>query len=206
MFLKFLSFIPLLQCLTYFPREAHKSALKKFLVLLVLTSLPVIFAAILSPIPAGNSDVLTKLIKKLGEAINVSELFVYTASFLTPILYLIFEKYSDIPKDELGERITQGVKGIFKGYGLVALLSLLMMLFTASAFSSLKLDAAGFKVSFLHHYLVTYSGWIYFFSLFCWYLTLLDGAWDGDFVSANRNSENVTASAFSARLRQKEAK
>lgn len=200
MLLRFLSYIPLIQCLTYFPLPAHRAASKKFVVLLTLTSLPVIFAAVLSPIPEGNADVIDKLLTKIGEAINVSELFVYTATFLTPVLYLIFEKYSAIPTQELGERIAQGVKGIFKGYGLVAFLSLLVMLFTAIAFSSLKVNPVAFKPSFLNHYLVTYSSWVYIFSLFCWYLTLLNDAYSGDFVNANRDQENATANAFSARI------
>jgi hypothetical protein len=200
MLLRFFGSIPLLQCLTYFPVAAHKTASKKFIVILFLTSLPVIFAAVLSPIPEGNADVIEKLLAKMREAISVSELFVYTATFLTPVLYLIFEKYTGIPTEELGERIAQGMKGIFKGYGLVAFLSLLIMLFTAIAYSSLKVNAEAFKPSFLNHYLVTYSFWVYLFSLYCWYLTLLNDAWSGDFVSTNRNSENATADAFAARI------
>lgn len=146
---------------------------------------------------------IEKLVVKLKESINVSELFVYTASFLTPVLYLIFEKYYGIPRNELGERVTQGLKGIFKGYGLVAFLSLITMLLTAAAFSSLKLNPKGFESTFLHHYLVTYSSWVYWFALYCWYLTLLNEVWNGDFVNANRNSEDATASAFAARISKK---
>lgn len=204
MLLKILGYIPFLQCLTHFPLKAHKTAAKKFFALLILTSLPIIFAAVLSPIPAGDSDVLEKLTAKLREAISVSELFVYTASFLTPILYLIFEKYSEAGEGQLGVRLTQGFKGVFKGYGLVALLALLTIFFTASAFSSLKINPDNFKLSFLNHYLFVYSVPIYLFSIYCWYLTLLDGvAAPGDFVGANRSAEDAAASAFSARLKKR---
>ena len=200
MLLRFMSWIPLLQCLTYFPLSVHRTAFKKFIVLLILTSLPVIVAVVLSPVPSGNDGGIDKLLTKLRESINVSELFVYTATFLTPVLYLIFEKYDELPKEQLGEEITKGVKGIFKGYGLVAFLSLLIMIFTAIAYSSLKVNAEAFKPSYLNHYLVNYSSWVYLFALFCWYLTILHEKWGGNFVDSNRNSENATAKAFSVRI------
>lgn len=204
MFLKIIGYIPLLQCLAYFPVKAHKSASKKFITLLILTSLPIIFATVLSPIPTGESGVLEKLLNKLSDAISISELFVYTASFLTPVLYLIYERYSDSTKNELGERLADSFKGVFKGYGLVALLALLTMLFTAVAFSLIKTNTEIFKFTFLHQFLVSYAPLIYLFSLYCWYLTLLEGtSSSGNFIRTNRNAENKTAESFSARLKNR---
>lgn len=194
--------IPLIQCLTHYPLSVHKQAVKKFLFLLILTSLPVILTALLSPIPEGDSGVLNKLLSKLKESITVSELFVYTASFLTPVLYMIYEKFNDSPNEKISSRLKNG---IFKGYGLVAFLSLLMMLATIVAFGSLKNNASSFQISFLNHYLINYSFAIYLFSLYCWYLTLLDGSIGGDFVSSNRNAENKTANGFSQRIQQQGA-
>ncbi|MGJ7555084.1 hypothetical protein ACSFBI_13865 [Variovorax sp. RB3P1] len=204
MLLKVLSYVPLLQCLTYFPFPVHKAAFKKFFVLLLLTSLPVLFAAVLAPIPDGGAGGFDKLLAKLRDSITVSELFVYSAAFLTPILYLYYERYSELPSAQFAEKLVQEVKGIFKGYGLVALIALLLILFTAIAFSNIKTDSANFKQSFLHYYLAKYSLIVYLFSLYCWYLTLLDGANTGDFVGANRKKENDVTSAFSARLKERE--
>lgn len=205
MLLKTLGHIPLIQCLVHFPFDAHKAASKKFFTLWVLTSLPVIVAVFLSPIPDGNSDVGMKLLSKFRESITVSELFVYTATFLTPVFYMIFEKYQESSETQIGEKIAQSFRRLFKGYEWVALISIVIMIFTAIAFGQIKAGSSDFQKSFLGHYLSSWSLRIYFFSLFCWYLTLLDGAWRGDFVSENRSAEKSIVNDFSARLRARES-
>ncbi|HBO2483039.1 TPA: hypothetical protein VDV13_001628 [Pseudomonas aeruginosa] len=205
MLLKTLGYLPFIQCLVHFPFDAHKAALKKFSTLWILTSLPVIVAVFLSPIPDGSSSVGIKLLSKLRESITVSELFVYTATFLTPVFYMIFEKYQESSETQIGEKIAQSVRRLFKGYGLVALISIVIMTLTAIAFGQIKAGASDFQGSFLGYYLTNLSLPIYIFSLFCWYLTLLDGALKGDFVSENRNSEKNIVKDFSARLRNRES-
>jgi hypothetical protein len=202
MLLSFASHVPLLQCLTSFSIGAHKAAGKKFLVLLILTNLPVFIAAGLSPIPPGETEVLSRLAARLREAVTVPELFLYSAVYLTPVLYLIFERYSEVPGQRMAvsERLAEGFRGLFKGYPLVALLSILTLLCTAVAFSSLKVGEDKFKASILYHYLGEFSLAIYIFALFCWYLTLLDEKSTGDFVDTNRRDENSTAAAFAARV------
>lgn len=203
MLLKALSRIPFIQCLTYFSFEAHKIAFKKFLVLWSLSSLPILVAAVLSPIPKGTVDALGVLTLKLSEAMSVSEQFVYTASFITPILYILFEKYQNSSSDAPDESFYKKIQTIFPGYGLVAFVSLIIIVLTATAFSSLKTNSEFFKSSFLNLFLVTYSPYIYGFALYCWYLSLLDGVVTGDFVEQNRASENKLSSAFSARIQQR---
>ncbi|WP_157576337.1 hypothetical protein [Hydrogenophaga pseudoflava] len=175
--------------------------LKKFTVLLILTSLPIIYTAFLSPVPQGAGQIFEKLFLQLKGAVNASELFVYTATFLTPILYVVYEGYTDVSGEELKRRIAEGVRGVYKGFGLVAFLSFLVMLSTAVAYGSLKNNPDTFKSSFLSYFLVEYSAWIYVFSLFCWYLTLLyEARTAGDFVETNRNSEDAVSNAFQSRI------
>lgn len=203
MLLKTLGFIPLIQCLVHFPLDAHKVALRKFCTLWILTSFPVIVAVFLSPIPEGDSGVGLKLLSKLRDSITVSELFVYTATFLTPVFYIIYEKYQESSEPQIGERILESFKSLFRGYGFVALTSIVIMLLTAIAFGQIKAGSVDFQKSFLGYYLQNFSLLIYIFSLYCWYLTLLDGAWRGDFVSENRNSEDKIVRNFAARLRNR---
>ena len=203
MLLKIFSKIPIIQCLTYFPADTHKAGVKKFLVLWLLSSLPIIVAAVLSPIPQGDMDVIAKLGLKLSDAISVSEQFVYTASFLTPILYILFEKYENSNSDTFNGKLHHSLKTVFKGYGLVAVLSLLVMFLTASAFSSLKTNPSAFKETFLNLFLVTYSPVIYIFALLCFYLSLLDGIFVGNYVEETRKSENNLKQDFAARLRNR---
>lgn len=204
MLLRILHRIPLIQCLTHYPLETHKKALIKFIFLWFLTSFPVIVATILSPIPEGDINVTLKLFAKLKEAISVSELFVYSATFLSPIIYMIVERYYECPEDKSGKR---SVAGIFKGYRIILLFSILLMFSTAIGFSHIKVDANTFKISFLGYYLTNSVLIIYLFSLYCWYLTLLDGfsLSTGSFINENRTSEMNVSNEFKARLRAREA-
>jgi hypothetical protein len=203
MLLKFFNKIPIIQCLTYFPADTHKAGAKKFFVLWLISSLPIIVAAVLSPIPDGDLGVIQKLGFKLSDAISVSEQFVYTASFLTPILYIIFEKYENSNSDTINGKLHHSLKTVFRGYGLIAVISLVVMFLTASAFSSLKTNPGAFKETFLNLFLVTYSPVIYAFALFCFYLSLLDGIFIGNFVEETRKSENTLKQDFAERLRNR---
>ncbi len=201
MFLKIVSKTPYLQCLSCFPYEAHMSALKKFSVLWVLTSLPVIFAALLSPVNLGSDAALSEWIDRLSESISVSEQFVYTASFLTPILYIWYEKYINSSQDSFNKKLSQSLRELFNGYGTVVFTALLMILLTAAAFSALKTNPDSFKTTYLNLFLTKYSVLIYLFALYCWYLSLLDGIHAGDFVVATRNSEQMVSKGLAERLK-----
>jgi len=204
MLLRILHHIPLIQCLTHYSIEIHKKAAIKFIFLWLLTSSPIIVATILSPIPEGEANVTLKLFAKLKEAISVSELFVYSATFLSPIIYMIVERYYESPEDKFGKR---SVKGIFKGYRIIFLFSTLLMFSTAIGFSNIKVDFNAFKISFLGYYLTHFVLIIYLFSLYCWYLTLLDGTSlsSGNFINENRASEMQISHGLTARLRAREA-
>lgn len=192
--------VPFVNSLSYFPKSSHKSAIPKFVMLWILTSLPVIVAALLSPIPEGSKNVLVDLGLKLNEAISISEQFVYTASYLSPVLYILWEKYQ-FGRGGHGGAAELG--RVFRGYGWVAAVSLITIVLTATAFSALKTDFPVFKRTFLYTFLVSNAGWIYLFSLYCFYLSILDGNFAGDYVMSTRQSENRTADDFSARLRNR---
>lgn len=201
MLLNILNKIPLIKCLTYFPARVHKQAIMKFTALWVLTSLPVILATAISPIPGGDLSIHSKFLSKLREAISISELFVYSATFLTPVLYMIIEKYQDSNEDGFGDKISKSISSLFDGYGLIAFISILTMLLTAVAFALIKVNHAGFNETFIAHYLPSLSLPIYIFSLYCWYLTLLDGKLSGDYVEETRAAEQRNVEDFSKRLR-----
>lgn len=191
MALKIISKIPFLQCLVSFPYEAHRSALKKFFALWILASLPILFAAMWSPAPVDSSWFV---VAKFRESISVSEQFVYTASFLTPVLYIWYEKI------QAGK---QNFKGLFTGYGLVSFAAAIVMLFTAAAFGSYKNSPESFKSTLVYAVLSDYSVLVYFFALYCWYLSLIDGLPGGDFVAETRRSEQAVSSGLAARLKSR---
>ncbi|MEE4818356.1 hypothetical protein V2K62_11315 [Pseudomonas alliivorans] len=183
--------IPFLQCLVSFSSDAHKTALKKFFALWILTSLPILFAALWSPVPEGSNWFL---FSKFRESISVSEQFVYTASFLTPVLYIWYEKIQG------GRNL---IKGLFTGYGLVSLAASVVMLLTAAAFGSYKNSPDAFKSTLVYAVLSDYSILVYFFALYCWYLSLIDGLPGGDFVGDTRRSEQAVSSGLATRLKSR---
>ena len=197
MLLKMLGYVPLLQCLLAYRGSVHKLAARKFIVLLVFTSLPVIVTAFMAPIPDGDGGPFSKLLTKFSDSLTVSELFVYSAAFLTPILYLMYERMYDLSPGSISE-----FKRAFRGFGLVTVLALLVIVLTAIAFGATKFQVS-MTNTFLHFYLVKYSAGVYCFGLYCWYLTLLDGANTQNFVDATRNHETDLSAAFAARLEQR---
>ncbi len=203
MFLSFLRRVPFLNSLMWFPLRSHKSALVKFMVLWLLASLPVWITVLFSPVPADEGAWVSGLFEKFSAAISVSEQFVYVASFLTPVLYIFYEKYRDSTADNRRERIGEGFQ-VFDGYGAVFLTSCLLILFTGLAFSSIKTSPDLFKSTYLYYFLTNYSIYLYFFALFCWYLSLLDSVDKGDYVGAARAGERVVTQGLSARLRGRE--
>ncbi|KJD20855.1 hypothetical protein VE30_00570 [Vreelandella aquamarina] len=139
--------------------------------------------------------------QKLGEGLTVSELFVYSASFLTPLIYIIFERYAKMEAEEsFAKKITEAMK-VFRGYQILWFISAFFLLMTAIGFSSVKTGGDTFNNTFLYFFLVDGAYFIYFFALFCWYLSILDGVFlGGDFVSENRDDEAELVSDFSQRL------
>ncbi|MFN9470233.1 hypothetical protein [Acidovorax sp.] len=199
MLLKFFNRVPFLQCLLAYSPAVHKAALKKFCILLLLTSLPVIMTAFMATIPTGEGDNVSKLVTKIRESLTVSELFVYSATFLTPILYLFYERMND-----LSIKSIDNFKRVFRGYGLVQAIALLLIVLTAVAFGATKLNFP-FTDTFLHYFLVTYAREIYIFGLYCWYLTLLDGANTMSYYDSTRAVESELTTAFADRLKERGA-
>lgn len=193
--------IPLINSLVYFPWRCHKLAIPKFIVLWILSSAPIILSVALSKVPSGEGDIFSKFMAKLGEGLTVSELFVYSASFLTPLIYIIFERYAKMEMEEsFAKKFSEAFK-VFKGYQIIWFVSAFFLLMTAIGFSFVKTGASGFNGTFLHAFLVDGVFYIYLFALFCWYLSILDGVFaGGDFVGENRDDEAELVSDFSQRL------
>lgn len=201
--MRILNNIPLINSISYFSWKCHKIAIPKFLVLWGLSSAPIILSVALSQIPEGSDNIFTKFMQKLGEGLTVSELFVYSASFLTPLIYIIFERYSKIEMEEsFKKKLTEAITmKVFRGYHLLWFTSAFFLLMTAIGFSSVKTGGGDFNNTFLYFFLVDGAYCIYFFALFCWYLSILDGVFiGGDFVSENRDDEAELVSDFSQRL------
>lgn len=204
MFLDLLRKTPFINSLVFFPVQSHRLALKKFFALWVLSTSPVLLAILLSPIPGGDASIWAKLFAKMEEAMSFSEQFVYAASFLSPVLYIIYEKYSLIESEgTVNEKLKETFEGVFKGYGLVSITGLIVLLLTVVAYSAAKTNQEIFRSTFLFQIGTTFSIYFYIYALYCWYLSLLDGTGSvGDFIEANREDEDELRIGFSRRIRK----
>jgi hypothetical protein len=203
--LAFADKVPVINSLCFFPISSHKKALKKFIALWLLTTSPVFLSVALSEVPDGSGALMSKFISKLKEGLSVSELFVYSASFLTPLIYIIYEKFQEAEDNaDFSEKLRDAFK-VFRGYQLMSFLAVISLLITVVGFAAVKTDLGSFKSTFLHAFLVGNAIYIYAFSLFCWYLSLLDGfGGSRGFFRRKETSEKQFQSDFSDRLRKTE--
>lgn len=199
--------IPFLQPLTSFSKYSHKKALIKWFVLVLAASAPVLLTVLLSPIPNGDLSLWGKLMKKLTESISISEQFVYCAAFLAPTLYLVWEKilYDRDNKSSRAEKTPyeklRSAMRIYKGYGWILISSILILSLTALGFSFLKTGNPTFNKTFLYSLLEQYSSYIYIFSLYAFYLSIIqDYGADGEFSKTVKEEEQDVASGLSARV------
>ena len=197
--------IPFIQCLVVFPWASHKAAFPKFVILLIISTSPVILAALLSPIPPGEHAVSDKLFSRLESSISVSELFIYAASFLAPTLFLIFERYRDLEGNDPVDKFSEAAK-VYKGYIWVFFFSAFILLLTASAFSVIKTNNPFFQSTFLHYILSSGATYIYLFSLYSWYLSIVQSVGPrGNYIRATRAEEANLAKSFKTRIKNREA-
>ncbi len=198
--LRLIDAIPLLQPLASFSRDSHKRACIKWFVLVVAASAPVLLTVLLSPIPSGNLSLWQKMMKKLTESMSVSEQFVYCAAFLAPTLYLVWEKFLSVRdshhpiSENTSYKKLQNVMKVYRGYGWVLLVSIIILSTTALGFSFIKTANQTFSHTFLHDILDKYSSFIYAFALYAFYLSIVqDSGADGEYTSTfKKGEEDVT--------------
>lgn len=199
--------IPILRPLTSFSIDNHKKALVKWFILVIAASAPVILTVLITPVPEGDSSLWQKMVIKLSESMTVSEQFVYTAAFLAPTLYLVWDAFRDLY--ESGNFATnktpyekiQNVMKVYRGYGWILLFSILILVLTAICFSNIKVGNLAFSKTFLYQILESYSWFIYAFSLYAFYLSIIqDYGPDGDFNENVKNDENTVKHGLSARV------
>jgi hypothetical protein len=199
--------IPLLQPLTSFSLANHKKACSKWFVLVLAASIPVLITVLLSPVPNGDLSFWEKMMMKLTDSITVSEQFVYSAGFLAPTLYLVWENFRSISDSanskpaETPYTTFQKVIRVYRGYGWVLSFSIVILAMTALGFSSIKTGNQTFSQTFLHGILEEYSSCIYIFALYAFYLSIIqDYGPDGDFNDTSNEDEKKVLDGLSARV------
>lgn len=198
-----LSRVPIVNSLYFFSWKAHKIALPKFFILWFLSSLPIIISVFMSDVPVGDGSLFFKFVSRLRSSFTPTDLFVYSAAFLTPLIYILIERYHRVESNEgFKDKVDEALK-VFNGYGFNWFCSVFLLLLTAISFSSFNSVEDDFRQTFLYAFLSNWIFVIYTYSLYCWYLSILDGLPSlGGFVESNREEEKDISLGLSNRVRK----
>jgi hypothetical protein len=204
---KILNKLPFLNSLLFFSFKCHKIAFKKFLALWIISSLPLILSIVLSPVPeAIGPNVFEALWVKLkGFTFPVREQFVYAASFMAPTIYLIFEKRNEIEDNYKSSKLLDYFK-IYTGYGWVFIFCIIILFTSSIAYSFLEAKDSNFFNTYLYKILEQSSLWIYLYSLYAWYMSILESIGiTGNFLGTSKAEEQEIKSSFAQRLKDRHA-
>ena len=173
----FLSHIPLIGPVFSFPWAVNRIAFFQLFFLWFLSSTPVIFSIIDKT--ASGSQTATAI----RDILNIKVVFLYTAAFLSPLLYMLIDRLI-YPKKEK----------IFRGAGLVFLIALFIFAGSAWAYGNDSLSGN----NIIENAFAKYSYYIYAASIYFWFLAIADTCNSGkdyleimnyetnDFVKATR--------------------
>jgi hypothetical protein len=159
-------------------------------------------AALLAKIPPGEGTDSEKFIEKFFQSITASELFIYSAGFITPILYLLIERYFSGDNSSLENRVHRVIRSVFPGYFWLFFPALFAWIIAFFAYGVSRANGGLTQDSFLMKFGEGYSQYIYIYALFCWYLTLCDGcaSQSTDYTGSIRGEERELAASFHQRI------
>ncbi len=193
--------IPILNSLLYFNKETHWRAIRKFFVLWLLSSLPLLISVLVIEVPSGNADINQLFFKELTSRINLVEVFIYSSTFISPLLYLCVEKYVTSAGGPKEERFSQSFEKVFEGYPFVWIVAIIVMIVSLVAFALSKGNVVDQRITFLSFYGTKLSAAFYVYALYCWYLTLCDSCLvPRDFLDYTRNDEAELGNDFNKRM------
>jgi len=195
--------VPLISPFVAFPFYRHFQALSKFMALWIMCTLPVILAVILTPKPKDTEAGLSGFFDVLSISFSASEQFVYASAFIPPLIYLIIERYFEAEKSDDGKRLS--IRKIFNGYWPVFFIAMIMLLISMITYALTK---AGFESQHTYYYQFynfsfEHAWFMYGISLYCWYLSILDGTSEKtDFFKDTEQAEKDFSGQFSDRINQ----
>lgn len=176
MLLKILNHIPIINSIVYFPWRTHKKAVRKLFILWIISTSPVFVSILGSHVPPGSGSFFYKFLEKVASSIDDSEQFVYAASFLSPFIFIGFSRLFELDGSDysFARKVKTVRSQVFHGYSLILFVSIIVLIFTALSFSAARSGGGVFDGTFLTIMAGKLSLGIYFCSVFCWYLSILD--------------------------------
>ncbi|MGH1368563.1 MAG: hypothetical protein ACRBCL_08090 [Maritimibacter sp.] len=176
----------------------------KALFLWVFSSLPIILTVLYSSPGDTEAEIFGQLLSDIGRLFTLDEMFVYAASFLSPVIYIAVDLILKIRGEQLEANYTD-IKRHLRGMEWIVIGSLLLLFVTATTFSSSKVEGAEFEGSYLYLALGGKAVFLYGLSLLMWYTTILQDTVTPTDIGQRRSSESASfADQFKARLAAKE--
>lgn len=173
-----------------------------------MCTLPVIIAALLTKKPEGAEPDWGGFFDMLSVSFSAPEQFVYAAAFLPPVIYLLYERYQEAEMEPgISDRIKLSFRKVFAGYGVVLVFACLALLITIITYTGTKTNVADLKNTYFYQLAVSIAPWCYVFSLYCWYLSILDGIpGSSNFLNDNEQAEKDFIGQFSDRIKTRAVK
>lgn len=163
---------PAMQFIRKYPKSAHWPALGKAFFLWLVSTSPVIGGVLLSRPNVETGSVSDQFQLQILSIFTINEMFIYTAAFLAPVLYVVFDIFKQYSEGDLKfERAD--LAHHMRGIQWVVLVSILILLLTLLAYASAKSDPAGFSKTYLSLFLTGKGIILYFSSLLIWYSVIL---------------------------------
>lgn len=205
-FHKLLKSIPIIGPVFQFNLLQHRQALVKSIILWAFSFLPILFAAGMSNIPEGTDDALMSFGDALGHHFKEQSQFVYAATFIPPFLYILVEQIKD-REGSFKEKVTNSINGVFKGYRILFVISLFVLLMMAGTFGASQNSEASFSRTIFYTVISQNSLEFYLAALYIWYLSFLEETVrsDGSFVEHFRQGEEMMRDELEDRLMKRPA-
>ncbi|MGC1498106.1 MAG: hypothetical protein WA790_20035 [Sulfitobacter sp.] len=185
-----------------YPRSAHWSAFWKAFFLWLVSTSPVIGGILLSRPDSSQGDIAGQLQLEVLTSFTIAEMFVYSAAFLAPVLYVVFDLIKQLNEGDLKLR-SEDLRNHMRGMQGVFLSSVVILILTLLAYGSAKSDPTGFPQTYMALFLTGKGFIVYFASLLIWYSVIL---WEttpkNRFERAQQEETKDFADAYAARRNQ----
>lgn len=164
--------MPAILFIIKYPKSAHWPAfIKAFFLWLVSTS-PVIGGILLSKPIENEAPIVDQFQIDVLASFTISEMFVYSAAFISPVLYVIFDIIRNYNEDGVKLDL-KDLSKYLRGMQGVVLSSVFILILTLLAYASSKSDPAGFSQTYLALFLTDKGYIVYVASVLVWYSVIL---------------------------------
>lgn len=194
-----LSYASIKFILRYSKEDIKQAGWKAFFLWLVSTS-PVLASILLSTPRIGDGEVYEQFFSEIVRRLSLTEIFVYSAAFLAPMLYVVFEVI-DSYKSNKHELSVKEVGLQMRGMDKVFLTSIVILILTLIAYSGANTGSEVFPNTYLSIFLQEKGYILYLASLLIWLSVILwdKGPPDFSFEAAQKTDANDFSSKLARR-------